>query len=34
MKDKLIELIESINDEKIIKFLYELVMNFKTKWFC
>lgn len=34
MKDKLIELIESINDEKILRFLYDFVKAFKEKWFC
>lgn len=32
MKAELIRLIESINDEKILRFLYDFVKAFREKW--
>ena len=32
MKTELIRLIESINDEKILRFLYAFVKAFREKW--
>lgn len=31
-KEKIIELVEKINNEKFIKFLYEMLLSFQKKW--
>lgn len=31
-KEKIIEMVKSLEEEKFLKFLYELIISFKEKW--
>lgn len=31
-QEEIIRIIKTINDKKMLKFLYEIIMSFKEKW--